>query len=464
MALEPSGPNGKITRSDLKAMILDFDYLAALHFDADLHGRLASLNKTLQADLLENSFSTVIAEVESFLLYLDSNYISGDRILWGKHAEAFIKKCDKPLNSITDAAPGKIKVGSHYCTVTKTQLGRFCAYVREIAGALQDAIQDRFCGSLATLKAFLVFVPSRLTELSINTAVQLSAYGLPEIKKLAAHYKDNSIVDSRMLEDEWAGFRSGPLQQHKGSNLGFRAFVKKMLNSAEIVRTYPNICKLLMIAIIMPLANAICERGFSAQNHIKSKRSASMTTTTLDQRIRLYLHAPTNTSDEYPDFAKRSAKAFWRAKPRFANRAKGAHAANAKRRANGEEKEKKKKAASSTANVAVGNDGSNDVAGLVGRPVFSDDKWKIKPGAPDVSVEKELKNKKAAHWFDEPPGWQVGKFKKMYKVQKPDETGKKVITNYKWHFMNATHSSIFRLRKREYGDRGLASWCMLAKK
>ena len=132
-----------------------------------------------------------------------------------------------------------------------------------------------------------------------------------------------------------------------------------------------------------------------------------------------------------------------RAEPRFANRAKGAHAANAKRRANGEEKEKKKKAASSTANVAVGNDGSNDVAGLVGRPVFSDDKWKIKPGAPDVSVEKELKNKKAAHWFDEPPGWQVGKFKKMYKVQKPDETGKKVITNYKWHFMNATHSSIF---------------------
>ena len=75
--------------------------------------------------------------------------------------------------------------------------------------------------------------------------------------------------------------------------------------------------------------------------------------------------------------------------------------------------------------------------------MFSDDKWKIEPGAPDVSVEKELKNKKAAHWFDEPPGWQVGKFKKMYKVQKPDETGKKVITNYKWHFMNATHSSIF---------------------
>ena len=57
-----------------------------------------------------------------------------------------------------------------------------------------------------------------------------------------------------------------------------------------------------------------------------------MLTDTLDRRIRLYLQAPEISSDDYDDFANRAARAFWRSKPRYVNRSKGAKAANDARR------------------------------------------------------------------------------------------------------------------------------------
>ena len=87
---------------------------------------------------------------------------------------------------------------------------------------------------------------------------------------LAGPHADGLQVDATKLDDEWARFRAGPLKQKKDSNLGYRAFVKEILNSPEAVQAYPELAKLLRITIILPLGNAICERGFSAQNFIKS--------------------------------------------------------------------------------------------------------------------------------------------------------------------------------------------------
>ena len=39
----------------------------------------------------------------------------------------------------------------------------------------------------------------------------------------------------------------------------------------------------------------------------------------------------------------------------------------------------------------------------------------------------------------------------------------KTTTGYKWQFKNKDLEAKFRLRPREYGDRGLATWCLLEK-
>ena len=53
---------------------------------------------------------------------------------------------------------------------------------------------------------------------------------------------------------------------------------------------------------------------------------------------------------------------------------------------------------------------------------------------------------------------------KPKKCDKTDETLTKVFTGYKWRFKNRDFDAHFKLRAREYGDRGLATWCLLEKK
>ena len=147
------------------------------------------------------------------------------------------------------------------------------------------------------------------------------------------------------------------------------------------------------------------------------------------------------------------------------NRGNGAKAANEVRREKKRKREETAAAAPPTRNQANRNDGSDDIAALIDKPAFSHDKWKFKPGVPDLDDVKQLKGKKAAHWFDEPRGWQTfvlpDKPKKCYRK---DESMTKVFTGYKWRFKNREFEADFKLRAREYGDRGLATWCLLEKK
>ena len=67
--------------SALRSAIVDFKYLAAMHFQCDLQLALASLSKCFQADLLENSFADVTHRVTDFLTLrtgsiIDSNFLS----------------------------------------------------------------------------------------------------------------------------------------------------------------------------------------------------------------------------------------------------------------------------------------------------------------------------------------------------------------------------------------------------
>ena len=56
--------------------------------------------------------------------------------------------------------------------------------------------------------------------------------------------------------------------------------------------TFPNLMKLAQISLITPLNTADCERGFSAQNYIFSKRRTSMLSTNMNKLLMIYVQGP----------------------------------------------------------------------------------------------------------------------------------------------------------------------------
>ena len=55
---------------------------------------------------------------------------------------------------------------------------------------------------------------------------------------------------------------------------------------------YPNLMSLAHICMIQCSSTAICERGFSIQNIIKTKNRSSMKTKTLDSLMRISIEGP----------------------------------------------------------------------------------------------------------------------------------------------------------------------------
>ena len=57
---------------------------------------------------------------------------------------------------------------------------------------------------------------------------------------------------------------------------------KDLVMNDSLILKYPNLLFLMIVALVFMLSNAVSERVFSLQNHIKGDRSTRMTTTTLD--------------------------------------------------------------------------------------------------------------------------------------------------------------------------------------
>lgn len=67
---------------------------------------------------------------------------------------------------------------------------------------------------------------------------------------------------------------------------------KVMLRKEPFCTDFKNILHLVEIMLVLPISAAQCERGFSAQNRIKSKVRSSLSVTTLDDLVRISTEGP----------------------------------------------------------------------------------------------------------------------------------------------------------------------------
>ena len=77
------------------------------------------------------------------------------------------------------------------------------------------------------------------------------------------------VVNGEELKEEWGCFKQLMFYNFKDSSI--QGMAKKLLLSSEMQEQFPQMLRLLTIALTIPVSSVDCERGFSKQNLIKTK-------------------------------------------------------------------------------------------------------------------------------------------------------------------------------------------------
>ena len=90
------------------------------------------------------------------------------------------------------------------------------------------------------------------------------------------------MVNSGKLKEEWVIFKLVMSKNFSSSTI--QGMAQKVLTSSEMQEQFPQILKLLTLALTVPVSSVDCERGFSKQNLIKTKIRAKLKTINVSTR------------------------------------------------------------------------------------------------------------------------------------------------------------------------------------
>ena len=93
------------------------------------------------------------------------------------------------------------------------------------------------------------------------------------------------FVDSDALASEW---NDCSLMMHEDRTIGrLSDFCKLLVTTSQYVAEYPNLTKIALVTLIVPLTIVECERSFSCHNCIKTKLLSRLKNPTLGRLVRV---------------------------------------------------------------------------------------------------------------------------------------------------------------------------------
>ena len=164
-----------------------------------------------------------------------------------------------------------------------------------------NLIKQRVIGSM------VAYLNSRFANVSTNDVIaafdifntslwpdsddELALYGEQELNTLVGHFKlllERNDFDSELVNQEWQELKVCIKRNH--SQLKMLPMWQRIF--AEYTERFPNILMLVEIMLVLPLATACCERGFSTLKRIKSDWRSRLGTETLDHLMRISIDGP----------------------------------------------------------------------------------------------------------------------------------------------------------------------------
>ena len=98
------------------------------------------------------------------------------------------------------------------------------------------------------------------------------------------------VVNSGKLKEEWVIFKLVMSKNFSSSTI--QGMAQKVLTSSEMQEQFPQILKLLTLALTVPASSVDCERGFSKQNLSKTKIRAKLKTINVSTLMKMSIDSP----------------------------------------------------------------------------------------------------------------------------------------------------------------------------
>ena len=126
--------------------------------------------------------------------------------------------------------------------------------------ALVKNLRDRF-PCVDVISSFHIFNPAQLP----SEESALYQYGVTELDCLLDHYSSSPLeLDKSVTQDEWKEFKSFIFNSVDLKNGSVKELAKFLLCSSERQQIFPSLSKLLVCALLLPIATAYCEQALSA--------------------------------------------------------------------------------------------------------------------------------------------------------------------------------------------------------
>ena len=146
-------------------------------------------------------------------------------------------------------------------------------------------LENRFPDSLE-VEAFSILDPSKLPT-------DLTYYGNDKIALIGGKYcvGDDSDFTMEDLSSEWESFKHLLSDKYRQESMQF--VLKQLATSGcTVAAMYPCLSQLASIALVLPISTAECERCFSAMKRVKTELRNRLTTSSLDQLLRISICGP----------------------------------------------------------------------------------------------------------------------------------------------------------------------------
>ena len=170
----------------------------------------------------------------------------------------------------------------------KSKIGFLDAFVANL--------NSRFPAADTTLlTSFSVLDPQKLPG-----EADLPTYGNAELDTLCEHYGSAKVtndgcelpaaLDSEEVKDEWVMFKQLISKNFRSCTI--QVLLQRLTDNQTLSLQYPNITKLLTIALTLPVSTVDCERGFSRHNLIKTRLRSRLLTKYFSTLMKIAIDTP----------------------------------------------------------------------------------------------------------------------------------------------------------------------------
>ena len=274
------------TAKGILKFVTTFSFLATTYLLADILPILAKLSKRFQRSQVD--FTTVTDGVSVTVATL-----SAFKTAPGPKLTEFLSEIPAP-SPISQS----FYYQGHCISDSKKQHDDFVNnqsnLIDKIIDKIIDNLKSRFPDG-GIIGSFTILDPQNLPSPS-----DLPSYGSSEINTLSVHYGGSKNTDSDVelepllygqeLKEEWIIFKQ--LMSKNFNDSSIQGMAKKLLCSSEMQEQFPQMLRLLTIALTMPVSSIDCERGFIKQNLIKTKIRAKLKTENISTLMKMSVDTP----------------------------------------------------------------------------------------------------------------------------------------------------------------------------